>query len=67
MKSAIHTWLLTALLATIFVTSSYGASRRKRNLYQLSRMLECLTGKWFSYIGYGCFCGAGNRGMRGTC
>ena len=44
------------------------ASRDKRDVTQMARMLECLTGKYgFDLIDYGCFCGLGDYGEYRVC
>lgn len=50
-------WLLVALS----VPTTPGHANLQSS-WQLGAVLKCGTGRIFSYIGYGCYCGLGGRG-----
>lgn len=56
-------WVLTLFLFVVF--SLAGTTSTLSSFWQFQRMVKHITGRsaFFSYYGYGCYCGLGGRGI----
>ncbi|XP_078395856.1 basic phospholipase A2 nigroxin A-like [Cetorhinus maximus] len=61
-------WIYTGLLVSLLMLQVHGQHvRRKRDIWQLAKVLSCTTGKNFlqitwRYLNYGCWCGVRGAG-----